>query len=161
MARTNGGFWQTAGKVELTYALWLAGAPLLGVGGLIVTVIANAPLWAVVSLALTACVGSAVLPVIVLRRVFNQKLDEVLQDVDMVIEGYDKRMERQREGLGQLWKFAHERGLLEQIEKDKEAARHLQQLREDVYGVVPTPRGGERKISEIPRFLRSTRRRRR
>ena len=161
MARTNGRFWQIAGKVELTHALWSAGPGLLGAGGLIVVMIANAPLWAIVPLAFVACLGSAILPVFILRKVFDQRLDEVLQDVDEVIEGYDKRMERQREGFGQLWKFAHERGLFEQVEKDKEAAQHLRQLREDVYGVAPTPRGGKRRISKTPRFLRSTRRRRR
>lgn len=161
MARTKGGFWKTASKVDLAYTFLRAWPGFLGAGGLIVAAIANAPLWLIVPLTVVACLGSAVLPVIILRKVFDQRLHEVLQGVDEVIEGYDKRMEKQREGFGQLWKFAHERGLFEQVEKDKEATQHLRELREDVYGVVPTPPGSERRISATPRFLRSTRRRRR
>ena len=127
--------------------------------------IVNASLWVVVPLAFLACLGSAILSTLALRKAFEQRLNEALDEVrgnvEEVIEDYDERMERQREGFGQLWKFAHERGLFERVEKDKEAARHLRQLREDFYGLVPTPRVGERKISETPKFLRSTRRRRR
>ena len=161
MAETGERGWLLAGRIELTHALWAAGPGLLGSGGLIVVMIANAPLWVIGPLAVVACVGSAILPVFILRKVFDQKLDEVLQDVDEVIEGYDKRMEQQREGFGQLWKLAHERGLFEKVENDKEAAKHLRQLREDVYGMAPTPRGGKRGIAETPRFLRRMRRRRR
>ena len=161
MARTNGRGWQLAGKVELIYALTAAVFGVLGAGGISMAAIANVSLWVIAPLAFVACFGSAILSALALWKVFDQRLGEALQDIDEVIQGYDKRMERQREGFGQLWKFAHERGLFEKVEKDKEAAQHLQQLREDFYEVAPAPTGGKRRISETPRFLRSTRRRRR
>lgn len=93
----------------------------VGPGSIFMLIELNVPDWAIIAAVLVLCGGSTALPAFALRRRVNRRLD------------------RQQEAFRQLWRFAHERGLFEHVEKDGQVASQLERVERDFYGGVPTP----------------------
>ena len=101
-------------------------------GAIVATTLMNLPDWVIAVAGVSACITTGVaIQYVLAKRVVNRM---------------ERMSNRQQEAFGQLWKFAHERGLLEHVKKDAETVAQLEELRLSVYGAAPQPRGGQSKI---------------